>query len=237
MTAEERDMLTDLANKIAQTPTPALDPQADEFIRANIGKRPDALYILTQTVLIQNLALQHAQQELQELKQRAAQHAEPQASSSFLGGLLRGGSHSSPAPPPPASPQPQPQYAAPSSGGVPGFLHSAAQTAAGVAAGALAFEGIRALFGGGFGGWGRPQTGGFLGGAPGGETIINNYYDSPDDNAAQSAVDDSGNVDVADNSEVTADSSDDTDSSDYADSSFEDAGYSDDSGSSGDDFA
>ena len=236
MTAEEREMLTDLANKIAQTPTPALDLQADEFIRANIGKREDALYILTQTVLIQNLAIQHAQQELQELKQRAAQA--PQAGSSFLGGLLRGGSHAAPPQPQPqhAAPPP-PQYSAPPAS-APGFLRSAAQTAAGVAAGALAFEGIRALFGGAS--WGRPQAGSFLGGT--GETIVNNYYDSRDDDSARAAADDSGDVDSADDSEVANDSaddsnsSDDTDSANDSDSSFEDASYND-TGSSGDDFA
>ena len=54
MTPEERAMLTDLADKIARTPAPAHDPEADDFIRTNIGNRPDALYILTQTTLIQN---------------------------------------------------------------------------------------------------------------------------------------------------------------------------------------
>ena len=56
------------------------------------------------------------------------------------------------------------------------FLRSAATTAAGVAAGALAFEGIESLFGHG-GGWGG---GGLGSGAPVvDETVINNYYDDP----------------------------------------------------------
>jgi hypothetical protein len=62
-----------------------------------------------------------------------------------------------------------------SGGGAPSFLRGAAQTAAGVAAGALAFEGIRSLFshpgyGSGFGGFG---------GSPVEETVVNNYYDNP----------------------------------------------------------
>ncbi|MGH7054258.1 MAG: DUF2076 domain-containing protein, partial [Stellaceae bacterium] len=56
-----------------------------------------------------------------------------------------------------------------------GFLRSAAATAAGVAGGALLFQGIESLFG-------RREAGGLLGGqpmAPGlGETVINNYYGS-----------------------------------------------------------
>lgn len=83
MTPEEREMLIELADKIAATPAPAHDPEADEFIRTNIGKRPDALYILTQTTLIQNLAIQHAHQEIQELKQRLAQPVAAQPASSF----------------------------------------------------------------------------------------------------------------------------------------------------------
>ena len=237
MTPEERDMLTDLANKIAQTPAQAPDPQADEFIRTNIGKRPDALYILTQTVLIQNLAIQQAQQELQEWKQRAAQPA-PRAGSSFLGGgAIPGGSYAAAEPPFPASPSPQPvpQYATPP-GGASSFLRSAAQTAAGVAAGALAFQGIRSIFGGGFGGLGGPRIGDSFSGAPGGETIINNYYDSPEESHAKGLGEgrghgDSGDVDIADDANIRDDASDDSDGS------FDDSGYSDDGGSPDDDFA
>jgi hypothetical protein len=54
-----------------------------------------------------------------------------------------------------------------------GFLRSAAATAAGVAGGALLFQGIESLFG-------RHEAGGILGGQPMasglGETVINNYY-------------------------------------------------------------
>jgi uncharacterized protein len=96
-----------------------------------------------------------------------------------------------PAAPPPQYAQPgyaqpssaQPGYAQPAGGGVfgagagGGFLRSAAATAAGVAGGALLFEGISSLFGhnyasglGGFGGMGGGMPGGL------GETVINNYY-------------------------------------------------------------
>ena len=70
------------------------------------------------------------------------------------------------------------------------FLKSAGTTAAGVAAGALAFEGIRSMFGGaehlmGFGN--QPQMGGrgFLGGGdPVEGSVVNNYYDHPDERSA-----------------------------------------------------
>ena len=81
MTADEQRMLADLANKVAQTPAPPRDPEAEQFIRTQIGKRPDALYLMTQTVLIQNLALEQARRQIQELQARSGQTQ----SGSFLG--------------------------------------------------------------------------------------------------------------------------------------------------------
>jgi len=239
MTQDERNMLNDLANKIAQTPAPPKDAEAEEFIRTRIGSRPDALYLMTQTVLIQNLALQQAQQQLQELQQRVGQPAP--SGSAGSGSFLHGqnpprpaGSSNQAVPGPQYSqPQyapPQPQYAASAPSGAPSFLRGAAQTAAGVAAGALAFEGIRSLFshpgyGGGFGGFGGAGFGG-----PGvEETVVNNYYDDArDDRSDFGSADDSGQYD---------DSGQD-DSGQYDDSS--DFGGGDDGGGfdgGGDNFA
>jgi len=222
MTPDERKMLTDLAEKVAKTPPPPNDPEAEEFIRTRIGRRPDALYLMTQTVLIQNLALQQAQEQIQQLQQRASGQAS--SSGSFLGQQPTSSpSYAQPTPltGPYAGPAPQPQYAgastpAPSPGSAPSFLRGAAQTAAGVAAGALAFEGIRSLFshpgygmGGGFG------ESGFAGGAPVDETIVNNYYDRPPDDS---------DLQLRDNRDNLAGVSNVDDSGQY-----EDAGFADDS--------
>jgi hypothetical protein len=231
MTQEERQMLTDLASKIASTPSPAHDAEAEELIRTKIGSRPDALYLMTQTVLIQNLAIEHAREQIQELQQKAGQ--QPQ----------QGAPQPSFAPQPSYAPQqppayapPPPSYAPPPPSGMSSFLHSAATTAAGVAAGALAFEGIRSLFGGhlgGFGGGGM-QGGSFLGGTP--ETIVNNYYDSPE----RGGRDDTGSEDRDDDLQASGD--DATQSADSADAtdnsgtdSGGDSGGSDSGGSSGSD--
>jgi uncharacterized protein len=88
---------------------------------------------------------------------------------------------------PPAQPYGQPGYAQPGYGqpmggpggmmggmGGGGFLRSAAATAAGVAGGALLFQGISSLFG-------NHYAGGLMGAGmtPGlGETVVNNYYGS-----------------------------------------------------------
>jgi uncharacterized protein len=242
MTPEERKMLSDLADRIAQTPPPPKDAEAEELIRKRIGSRPDALYLMTQTVLIQNMALQHAQEQIQQL-QRGVQPATASPGGSFLGqqtGTRGSGSAYSTrsagqqqysTPPPQYAP---PSPAAPSPSGAPSFLRGAAQTAAGVAAGALAFEGIQALFshpgygGGGFGGFGGGS--GLMGGAPG-ETIVNNYYDTPGGDATGVgsdvyAPDDTTNFDDASNVQ---------DVNDVDDSSqFDDSGQYDDVGGIGD---
>jgi uncharacterized protein len=175
MTPDERKMLLDLAAKISQTPPPQRDPEAEDIIRTKVGNRPDALYLMTQTVLIQNLALQRAQQQIQDLQNRSLQP--PGASGSSWLGQSQPQQVSYGAPPPQAAPQ----YAPPSPGfgGGGGFLRGAAQTAAGVAAGTLAAEAIGSMFshhgGGGLFG-GNEFVGGT--GAPS-EEIINNYYDTP----------------------------------------------------------
>ena len=188
MTPDERRMLADLAGKITQTPAPPKDPEAEDFIRTKIGSRPDALYLMTQTVIIQNIALQQAQQQIQELRSSGgAQIAS--SSSGFLGQQQPRGAGYGQAGPGYAAPPPQYAAQSPAPGpgaaasGAPSFLRGAAQTAAGVAAGALAFEGIQSLFshsgfGGGGGGGGVFGGGGVGGyGAPVEETVVNNYYD------------------------------------------------------------
>ena len=200
MTSQEEAMLNDLVRKINGTSLQEKDDQAENLLNSGLGRNPDAMYMLAQTVLVQNIALEQAKQQMQALQQQAAA-PQPSRATSFLGSLL---GHHDPQPQtqPPAQSanqgyqqvqyaQPGQQFAPPAQGGYqpaasgqPSFLRSAATTAAGVAAGALAFEGVSSLLHGGGGGFG---VGGFGGGGFGGggfgeaprEEIVNNYYDSP----------------------------------------------------------
>ena len=193
-------MIGDLIDRVNNTQLTEKDPDAEKMLRDGLGKNPDALYILAQTVLVQKYALEQAQAQLADAKaqveQLQQQRTEPKHATSFLGSLL--GRNESPAPPPPPPPpqgyapqqayplppQGYPQYApvgggygAPMGGGG-GFLRGAMQTAAGVAAGALAFQGIESLMHG-FGhaaGYGQ-EFGGFGGaGQRPVEEVVNNYY-------------------------------------------------------------
>lgn len=266
MTPQEQQLLSALTDRVNQTVLTEKDPDAARYLQDTLGRNPDALYLLAQTVLVQNYALDQARQQIQQAQQ---QSAEPKHATSFLGSLLGFDHDDKPAPPPPRytpvpnAPTPQyaqqqysqpqygqpqyaqPQYAqgfAPQSGimGGGGFLRSAMQTAAGVAAGALAFEGIESLMHG-FGqhaGYGGGQGfGNFGGGNTPGETVNNYYGDSahsanPDiedrrNDAADTSLADNDPDDFASN-----DTSNDTASNDsYAETDPDDFSSSDDSSS------
>lgn len=190
MTSQEAQMLQDLVRKVEGAELTEKDPDAEALLKDGLARDPDAIYKLAQTVLIQNMALDQARAQIQQLQQQGTPQQQPARATSFLGSLLHRNPPAAPpssgyaqaAPPPYQTVPPQYQAApvyyepAPASSGAGSFLRSAATTAAGVAAGALAFEGIESLmhgFGHGGGGYG-----GYGGGAPE-ETVINNYYDSP----------------------------------------------------------
>ncbi|HTJ28932.1 MAG TPA: DUF2076 family protein [Acidobacteriaceae bacterium] len=256
MTSQEEQMLKALVERVNATKLSEKDVDAENLLAKGFSGNPDAVYILAQSVLVQNIALEQARGQLEQAKQQIEElKRQPTKSGGFLGGLLghhdrpeqqsapnasqqggqgyqqvynpqaaeyqapyqgsypppQGGYQQAAYPPPPppaygyAPPPPPPVYGAPMGGyyGAPmgggsSFLRGAAQTAAGVAAGALAFEGVEALLHGGFGhpgygmgmgGYGMPGVGfgmgpgmgmgGFGYERPVEETVINNnYYDS-----------------------------------------------------------
>ena len=176
MTEQEQQLISGLAERIKNAPAPQIDRDAYDLILHTIGARPDALYILTQTVLIQEMALNQAKAQIEELKRRSGSSAGAAAGRMVCPGretshrVIRASGYSYPTPPP---------HPPPSGGGFSGFLHNAATTAAGVIAGEIAFDSISSIFGhrgGFFGGGGGGFFGGDSGISPGSETIVNNYY-------------------------------------------------------------
>ena len=152
MTPQERDLITTLLGRLRDTARAGQpkDPEADALIRQVVREQPDAPYYLVQTVLIQDLSLHQAQNRIAELEQQL-EESSPKSSGSFLGGLF--GSRDSSPPPAAQSGGPWsrgPQVAAPPPQPGGGFLRSAAATAAGIAGGALLFQGISSMFGHGY---------------------------------------------------------------------------------------
>jgi uncharacterized protein len=286
MTPQEQDMIGDLIDRVQKTQLAEKDPDAEQMLQEGLGRTPDALYILAQTVLVQKYALDQAQSQLAQAKdqiQQLQQHPEPKHATSFLGNLL--GMNQSPAPPPAPqappqgyAPPPPPPYAPVGYGAGPypggpaygpppgigmsgggGFLQNAMQTATGVAAGALAFEGIESLmhgFGHAAGYGGGSGLGGF-GGADQRptETITNNYYDdnrgeqgdrgTHDVSSAERTLGDSENYGATDNKDNTSDrdtlyGANDTTATDanFDDTSLDDSSdnFDDASNDSGDNF-
>jgi hypothetical protein len=279
MTPQEQQLLQDLTDRINHTSLTEKDPEAEQFIFQQLGRNSDSLYIMAQTILVQQYALDQAKKQLEDARQQLDQirqqsqqsPQQPAKHGSFLGNLL--GLNDAPPPPPPPSQQynqpqyapvpnypqqppysqpqygqPQyaqpgygtPSYAQPSQGS--GFLRSAMTTATGVAAGALAFEGIESLMHG-FGEHAGYGGGSGLGGFGGGEReeIVNNYYGDSGSSLGERAEHSGISPDIEDRRDQSnfADTSTDTDNSgsmdDYGtDDSSSDAG-SDDSSDYGSD--
>jgi len=240
MTPQERQVLADLFERIRSAAAAPRDAEAEAFIAEAVRAQPYAPYLLAQTALVQQHALDAAAQRIQELEAKAV---EPAQESGFLGNLGRSlfgggrpapqpgydaGAYQRPAAPPPAAPAPA-AYAPPAgpwgappaaSGG--GFLAGAMTTATGVAGGLLAANAIESLLGGGHGGlFGSAGFGG--GGFGGGGTTINNIYEAPPD-AGAGAVD-------ASLPDAGVDSGGFQDASDY--DAGQDGGGFDDGGSGG----
>jgi hypothetical protein len=177
MTPDEKQLISGLFDRMRSFGQPQKDPEAEALIRDSVQQIPDAAYMLVQSVLVQEHALQQADQRIRELEakvnelERQAAEA-PAQTGGFLGGLFGGGAR-------PAAPaQRATGGSVPSAGsrlgagpsgrsgpiGAPtrplgqqpqgqqaggGFLQSAMATAAGVAGGMLLANTISSMLGGG----------------------------------------------------------------------------------------
>jgi len=224
MTPQERQVLADLFERIRSAAAAPRDAEAEAFIAEAVRAQPYAPYLLAQTALVQQHALDAAAQRIQALEAKAAQPAQEPGFLGNLGRSLFGGGPPAPqpgydagayqraaAPPPPPVAPAAPAYAPPAgpwSAPPPpsrgGFLAGAMTTATGVAGGLLAANAIESLLGGGRGGlFGSTGFGG--GGLGGGETVVNNFYDAPSDaGAVDAALPDAG-LDSGDFQDVSDD--------------------------------
>jgi len=215
MSPQELQALEAFLAQLTQARAGAKDPQAEARILEAAARQPDAAYLLVQRAMLLDHALASAQAQIATL-QSQLQAAQAGRSTSFMDSANNWGSHATSAAPNPAyapqqaapvqmPPQPQPVQPAPAqparsgffSGGLGSTLGTVATTAAGVAGGALLFQGIENLFhhnsgGGGFFGQ-QPLMGGST------ETVINNYYDGDSGNTNTASRDDSlGLIDDSD---------------------------------------
>lgn len=160
MNLQEKQALQDFLRELAQARAPNKDREAQAMILQAVQNLPDAPYLLVQRVLLQEQALNHAQQQIAALQQEinSGRHA---GSGSFLdsASASQWGRSSYPAQHPAAMAQGASyRYQgnsrfndAPSArpglmnGGMGSFLGNMASVAAGVAAGSFLFHGIDQL--------------------------------------------------------------------------------------------
>lgn len=152
MNEQDRQAIEGLFSRLADAEQKAgsRDAEAEAFIQQRIAKQPGAAYMMAQTIVMQNFALEQARQRIEELERERSQAP---ANAQSNGGLF---GSSQPAECPrhtgtvpvvgqrPSAPQVQPSRAG---GG--GFLAGAAQTAIGVAGGIMLGNLLGSMFSGG----------------------------------------------------------------------------------------
>ncbi|ATN10505.1 ABC transporter substrate-binding protein [Pseudomonas sp. FDAARGOS_380] len=176
MNSEEQTLIDGLFSRLQQAETDSAprDAQAEARIKEHMARQPAVGYYMTQSILVQEHALQsldaqnkqQAQQiqQLQDELQRAkATQPAPASGGGFLSSIFGGGSREpqpapsnsgggwrEPARPAFGQPAPQQNYQPPqapvAAPAGSGFLGGAMKTAAGVAGGVLLAEGISSLF-------------------------------------------------------------------------------------------
>ena len=119
MTPQEQEMIDGLISRIRNTKVENKDTAAEQHLQQGLAGYPDAVYVLAQTVLVQQYGLQQAQTQMEGLKKQNAdlqdqlqqQPAQSQNSNSgggFLSHIFGGGSSHPSAPAQPQEPQYQP---------------------------------------------------------------------------------------------------------------------------------
>ena len=177
MTPEERQLITGLFDRMRGFALAEKDGEAEALINSQVAGLRDAPYMLVQSVLVQEHALQQADARIKELEEQvrelqSAPQPQPAGSGSFLGGLFGSrpaaeparGASSVPAIGARATPsvydsrqqgwgpqgpaQPGGPFAQAAQPAGGGFLRSAMATAAGVAGGMLVAGAISNMLGG-----------------------------------------------------------------------------------------
>jgi hypothetical protein len=170
MTPQERDLIADLFDRLAQLENQPRDPDAERAIRDELRRAPHSIYPLVQTVLVQDEALKAANARIEALESGATEAASARPSG-FLDNMrdvlfgrteagrgsvpsVRSGSQLPLRAAAPQSPLGQPYYGQGALGQPqgPSFLGTTAATAAGVVGGSLLLDGVRSALGGHQGG-------------------------------------------------------------------------------------
>jgi uncharacterized protein len=161
MTPQERELVTELFDRLATLENTPRDPEAERGIMDGLQRAPNAVYALVQTALVQDEALKQADARIGDLEEKLGMKPAARPTG-FLDGMREAflGPRATPSsgPVPSGQAQAPPAAAAPWQQGpiAPGgsFLSTAATAAAGVIGGSLLLDGIRSMTGHGHGAFG-----------------------------------------------------------------------------------
>ena len=153
MTPQERELIADLFDRLAELEDQPRDPEAERAIAECLARAPHAIYPLVQTVLVQDEALKAANAHIEALEGREGDspRARPAGFLDNMRDALFGRSEarrgSVPSVQPGMAAPPQAPYGEPYAR-APSFLGTAAAAAAGMVGGALLLDGVRSMLGG-----------------------------------------------------------------------------------------
>ena len=173
MNSQERQIISDIFERLRQAESQPRDPEAERFIADKLREQPYAPYAMAQLVYVQEEAIKSLNQQVEELHAEVERTRSQPQSGGLLSSIFGGGSRPQPEPQRPAAgspwggqPQPGPGYGqgygpgGPQSGpgggqqpgmmgGGGGFLGGALTTAAGVAGGMVVGSALMNAFKGG----------------------------------------------------------------------------------------
>lgn len=84
MTPQERELIADLFDRLAQLERQPRDPEAERVIREGLSRAPNAVYALVQSVLVQDEALKAANDHIAALEEELQSSQQPQQKRGFL---------------------------------------------------------------------------------------------------------------------------------------------------------
>lgn len=219
MTPQEKDLIQNVARKLQSSPDKPKDADAEQLIASEIASQQDAVYKLTQAVLVQEMALKELKQKNDYLEQ-SVEYFRNESQRGAMSKMF-GGSRPAPVPPQPVN--------------QPSAFGSFMQTAAGVAAGMVAGHLISDML---FGDEAQVETAAADAAA---DAATDSAADAAADTSADAASTDTAAADTgADSSFLGGDSgfaSEYTDPGFGSDTGFgaDDAGFGSDTGFGGDD--
>src|ERR1700694_618064 len=76
MTPQEQQLVADLFDRLATLEGQRRDPDAERVMREGLGRAPNAVYALVQSVLVQDEALKRANAHIEELEKAVREPAQ-----------------------------------------------------------------------------------------------------------------------------------------------------------------